>query len=236
MYTECRPPEALAASVECFWTNTPGPDTVHRVMPDGAIDIVLTFVGEDLTSATVVGTMTTALVVPPSMVRYVGVRFLPGAAPALLGVPASELTDRRIALDDVWPGVEPRDLASLLLRRPVAPPPPDIAAAVRAIRQSRGVLAVAALGPALGVSRQQLARRFAQAVGVTPKTFARIVRMQAVMRRAAARPDWSGLAYELGYADQSHLVNDFRTLTGLTPGDWFQNSKTRQAAPVSIGV
>jgi AraC-like DNA-binding protein len=235
MYTEYRPPQALAASVECFWTNTPGPGAVHRVMPDGAIDIVLTFDGEDLTSATVVGTMTTALVVPPSMTRYVGVRFLPGAAPALLGVPASELTDRRIALDDVWPGVEPRDLASLLLRRPVTPPP-DIVAAVRAIRQSRGMLAVAALGPALGITRQQLARRFAQAVGVTPKTFARIVRMQAVMRRAASAPDWSGLAYELGYADQSHLVNDFRTLTGLTPGDWFQNSKTHGAAPDNIGL
>jgi AraC-like DNA-binding protein len=193
-------------------------------MPDGAIDIVLTYDGDDLTSATVVGTMTTALVVPPTTDRYVGVRFLPGAQ---LGIPADELTDRRIALGDVWRG-----------KVVVRPPAPDIAAAVQAIRRSRGTLAIAALGPALGMSRQQLARRFAHAVGVSPKTFARVVRLQTLLRRARATPapDWSALAHGLGYADQSHLVNDFRALTGLTPTAWFQNSKTALVAPASIGI
>jgi AraC-like DNA-binding protein len=236
MYAECLPPAALAASVECFWTQTPGGSAAHRVMPDGAIDIVLTFAGDDLTSATVVGTMTTALVVPPSVERYVGVRFLPGAAPSLLRVAAHELTDRRIALDDVWPNAVARDLPTLLLRRGVAAPAPDIAAAVDAIRRSRGVLAVAALGPALGMSRQQLARRFAETIGVTPKTFARIVRFQALMRQVGAVPNWGALAHGLGFADQSHLVNEFRALAGLTPTAWFQSSKTVPAAPVNIGA
>jgi AraC-like DNA-binding protein len=221
MYTECRPPAALAETVECFWTSTPGPETVHRVMPDGAIDIVRTYRGDEMTSATVVGTMTTALVVPATGERYVGVRFLPGVQ---LGIPADELTDRRVALSDVW-----RDIV-------VRPPASDIAAAIQAIRRSRGTLAIAALGPSLGMSRQQLARRFMRMVGVSPKTFARVVRLQALLRRAGANPDWSMLAYDLGYADQSHLANDFRVLTGLTPTAWFQISKTALAPVASIGA
>jgi hypothetical protein len=87
MYSEYSPPAALAGVVECFWTNT-SLVSAQRVMPDGATDIVLAYDGDEVVSATVVGTMTTALVAPPG--RYAGVRFLPGA---VLGVPASELTD-----------------------------------------------------------------------------------------------------------------------------------------------
>lgn len=238
MYVEHAPPAALAGVVECFWSNdTGGGAAGHRVMPDGAVDIVLTFDGDEVASAKVVGTMTTALVVTPAVAtRFAGVRLLPGSAAALFRVDVSELTDRQVPLADVWRGVvcdgvarDTADLPALLQRRAaaagVATTPRDIAMAVAAIRRSRGQLSVSALGPSLGVSRQQLARRFGQAVGVSPKTFARIVRFQTLVRRAraaCAAPDWSGLAYELGYVDQAHLVNDFRALAGLTPTAWFQ--------------
>jgi AraC-like DNA-binding protein len=230
MYREHSPPAALSAAVECFWTNsTPevGP-AEHRVMPDGAIDIVFAYEGDEVVSANVVGAMTTALVVPALTTRYAGVRFLPGAAAAVLGIPACEVTDQQVPVTDLWPRINIDDL-----RGPMAllrgrgwlgggAPPRDVAAAVAAIRQSRGKLKVSGLGPLLGVSRQQLARRFAETVGVAPKVFARIVRLQAVMRRAQrGAPDWSALAHGLGYADQAHLVNEFHALTGVTPTAWF---------------
>jgi AraC-like DNA-binding protein len=241
MYAEHAPPAALAGVVACFWCTATGDGIAgHRVMPDGAIDIVLTYDGDEVVSADVAGTMTTALVVPPTTTRSVGVRFLPGAAAAVLGVDADELTDRLVPLRHVWPRADVDDVRALLMRRVAlgVSTPRDIAAAVASIRGSRGRLRVSELGPSLGMSRQQLARRFARTVGVSPKTFARTMRFQTLLERARAAtrvaPDWSGLAHELGYVDQSHLVNDFGALAGLTPTAWFQNSKT--AAPVALSI
>jgi AraC-like DNA-binding protein len=230
MYREHSPPPALSAAVECFWTNSGPEGAGYRVMPDGAIDIVFAYDGDTVVSVNVVGTMTTAIVVPAGTTRRAGVRFLPGAAAAVLGVAAHALTDQQVPLSDLWPRMDARDPLTLLLRRGrLDAPPRDIGAAVAAIQQSRGALTLSALGPSLGLSRQQLARRFAEMVGIAPKVFARIVRLQTVMRRArrwaSGTPQWSALAYGVGYADHAHLTNEFHALTGLTPTAWFQTYK-----------
>ena len=70
-----------------------------------------------------------------------------------------------------------------------------------------------------GLGERQLQRRFREAVGLTPKQFARIRRMRetaAGMLRPDAR-GWAGVAADFGYADQSHLIHEFSQLTGLTP-------------------
>jgi AraC-like DNA-binding protein len=99
---------------------------------------------------------------------------------------------------------------------------------VRRVVRASGNLRVAAMAAEIGVTRQQLARQFATHVGVTPKTFARVMRAQSALSRADAaraaypRPvDWSAIAYELGYYDQPHFIDDFKALTGLTPAKWF---------------
>jgi len=76
-----------------------------------------------------------------------------------------------------------------------------------------------------------LARQFATHVGVTPKTFARVIRAQSALARAdAARGayprivDWSAIAYDLGYYDQPHFIDDFKALTGVTPSKWERES------------
>ena len=101
-------------------------------------------------------------------------------------------------------------------------PAPEVDAAVRAILAARGTLSIAALASALGVSRQHLARRFNAHVGVPPKMFARVARVRHLLRqvRRARRADWSALAYEMGYADQPHLITEVKAITGLTPRQW----------------
>jgi AraC-like DNA-binding protein len=101
----------------------------------------------------------------------------------------------------------------------------DVDEAIRRIVDAGGSLGITRLAPALGVTRQHLARRFSQLVGVSPKTFARVVRLGRVIERARAVPageaiNWSALAVELGYFDQSHLVDEFKELTGVTPTVW----------------
>jgi AraC-like DNA-binding protein len=244
----------LLPFVECFWTRNvsapavaPTPTVQHRVLPDGCIDVVLSFLADrdEPESAMVVGTMTRALVLDAANAPecFVGVRFRPAKATAFLSLPAGELTDLRVSLDNVWPDADRvrdalaaspdavarvRALEQILLARltPAAlATPSDVDEAVRRIIEAGGSLGITRLAPSLGVTRQHLARRFAQLVGVSPKTFARVVRLGRVVERVRLVPqgdpvNWSALALELGYYDQSHLVDEFREMTGLTPTAW----------------
>ena len=257
-YVEHPPSAALRPFVECFWTREPAPrgpeeraPLVHRVLPDGSIDIVLEFgPGRDIPpSIQAVGTMTRALVVDAvSDDSFVGVRFRPARATAFLRLPASELTDLRVPLEDLWSDTiavreafetaTGRDarvaaLESVLVARlshVARVEHRDVDEAVRRIVAAGGSLGITRLAPALGVTRQHLARRFADLVGVSPKTFARVVRVRRVIAAARATPDWDGpnwsaLALEAGYYDQAHLVDEFRELTGLAPTAWWRTRR-----------
>jgi methylphosphotriester-DNA--protein-cysteine methyltransferase len=90
---------------------------------------------------------------------------------------------------------------------------------VRLIRASRGRARVSWLAKTVNLSVSQLERRFRQRVGLKPKLLARQTRAAslAAAAKTTSRPDWARLALEHGYADQAHLVREFRELMGLTP-------------------
>jgi AraC-like DNA-binding protein len=71
----------------------------------------------------------------------------------------------------------------------------------------------------LGVSERHRRRVFREAVGVSPKAFARLRRFQRAVR--AAREDgaasWASIAAGAGYYDQAHLITEFRAIAGVTP-------------------
>jgi AraC-like DNA-binding protein len=75
---------------------------------------------------------------------------------------------------------------------------------------------------ALEVSHRHFIARFAEAVGLTPKRFARLVRFGRVLRRLEKRPetDLAEIAFDAGYADQAHFNRDFRTFSGISPGEY----------------
>jgi AraC-like DNA-binding protein len=244
-YAEHAPDAALAPWVECFWSrreglggDAPGGSAEWRVLPDGCIDILVSF-GEAGPRLAGIGAMTRPVVVPRAPADIVAVRFRPGRAASLLGIPAAEITDRNVELDLLWRDQgELRDrlegastleariavLARAIAARAarVAPPPPLVGEAVSRIARAGGDLAIATLGPSLGVTRQHLARAFAAHVGITPKMLARIARLRGVMEllRARAPLDWATLAAGAGYFDQPHLVAEFRALAGVTPTEW----------------
>ena len=199
----------------------------------------------EVSAAVGVGPMTKPLMVTGAGPRlYLGVRFRPGRAYAALGIPASELLDdtvdfgvlareARMELDTLSSQTTDEErLAAMiaLVRRRMrhaAAVPPSVSAAVRRIGGAQGNLRIASLAADMGITRQQLARQFATHVGLSPKMLARVMRVQAALARAdaarAAYPrnvDWSGIAYDLGYYDQPHFIDDFKALTGATPGDW----------------
>jgi AraC-like DNA-binding protein len=207
------------------------------------MDIVLGYSadagGDPPALALAVGTMTRALVLAEGdSTSWIGVRFWPGRALPFLGIPASELTDLRVDIGNLWPerdavlerlGAEdpaalPGAFERLLEQRLTGSLAVDrtVDEAVRAILRARGNLSITSLAPALGVTRQHLARRFAMHVGVSPKMFARVARVRRAVAKArvAAQVDWAALALETGYYDQSHLARDIRELTGRAPTEW----------------
>lgn len=250
-YAEHAPPPGLAHRVECFWTRLlpeGAPSlTPTRVLPDNCVDVILTFDSPDGdASALGVGAMTRPLLLSGPQPRLsMGVRFRPGHARAALGLPGSELTDTIVPWSELTADAKaelervashPSDdarlgaLAALMERRlaRAGTPPAFVGEAVRRLETTAGRLRVATLADGLGVSRQHLARQLSVHVGLSPKTFARVVRMRAALARAdaarAAHPHppftWSGLAYDLGFADQSHLIEEFRDIAGMTPTGW----------------
>jgi AraC-like DNA-binding protein len=86
------------------------------------------------------------------------------------------------------------------------------------------------LADAACLSTKQFNRLFSEHVGSNPKEFSLIVRFQRALHTLEARPQTSltALAHECGYFDQSHMIKDFKALSGYTPGEYIA-----ACAPVS---
>jgi AraC-like DNA-binding protein len=235
-YAEQAPPPVLAPWVRCLWRLTVqgegGPD---RVVPDGFMDLVAS--GPELHLA---GPDTGPWPVwrRPGAVA-VGVRFHPGAAPGLVGPPASELRDTRVAPGDLWgrpgrelagrvaeaasPAARLRAMVAGLAARVDDADPPDrlVAAAVAALELDPAAARVGRLGPAVGLGERQLRRRFHAGVGYGPKTLARILRFQHLLALLRAdppgRPTLAEAAIRAGYADQAHMTSECTRLSGRSP-------------------
>ncbi|MFJ7239053.1 helix-turn-helix domain-containing protein [Streptomyces olivaceus] len=209
------------------WTSTPTEPGPGRVLPDGCMDL-LWHDGRLL----VAGPDTRAYVTGSGQSLWAGVRFHPGTAPALLGVPAAELRDRRVDLADLWPAARARRLtarvnaapdpasgleeAALSVAADTGPPDPLVRRIVAALDAGRPVAATA---DALGIGARRLHRRSLAAFGYGPKTLARVLRLQRALALARGGTPLAETAARTGYADQAHLARDVRELTGLPPGE-----------------
>lgn len=168
----------------------------------------------------------------------VGVHFTPTGAAAFLGGALPALRNRTELLEDLWgaSALELRErlqaaaspqralqiLHDQLLQRlgDAAPPDPVAAFAIAAFRSDPAFARVEPVQRASGCTPAQFTRRFEQAVGLTPKRFARVLRFGELLPqlvRSGPR-DWAQVAAGAGYFDQSHLIREFRHLAGMTPG------------------
>lgn len=182
--------------------------------------------------SSVMGAVTRAMQ-PPGHERsaMIGVYLRPRGSAALLGAPATELTDRIIALSDLWKGFEIpperttlQTVEALLARRLRTASPPDnamrVAELASHVRRRGGSVSVAQMAGLAGLSRQHLGRLFLEHVGVGPKLYARLARFRTALRHIP-HPErvggWSRFSAQLGYADQSHFIAELREFTSLTP-------------------
>ncbi|MFE1788253.1 helix-turn-helix domain-containing protein [Streptomyces sp. NPDC059525] len=199
------------------------------VLPDGCTDLLWTG-GRLLVAGPDTGPHPAGEVPGRS---FTGLRLAPGAAPALLGVPAWELRDRRVELAALWPGPEVRRLTertagyedpragleALARARfaAVGPPDPLPAEVTARLRAGQPVSAIAA---AVGLGERQLRRRCLDAFGYGPRTLGRVLRLQRALALTRRGLPQAEVAYAAGYADQAHLAREVRALAGTTLGAW----------------
>jgi AraC-like DNA-binding protein len=249
-YAEYPPSPALARIADCYWIlEGPGTGVPEPIIPDGRIEIVLHYgvrferhhpdgSVERQPLSLIAGQM-----LAPMCLGYRGVagvaaiRLRPAAARAVLRASAVEITNRSIDLEDVFGStatlrerlaraaddrarvtLQETWLGTVVRGQPAA----AIDAAVRQIAASGGTVDLAGVADASGLSVRQLERRFLTDVGVAPKSFARLVRLQTALRRIAAGQALADVAHACGYYDQPHMTRDFSRLADTSPAAWRQ--------------
>ena len=260
------PPALRGAVIGFFSVTGPSSLGARRLLPDGGADLIFNFnpvQGEP--DAAAVGVLTAARTVvrrssaghEPSELPLLGVAFAPGAAFSWLGVPLNELRDQVIALDQLWG----RDSARLLetlheastlrarvdqlssflssRRRFSSTAAEDwIRAGVHVIRTRRGRLSMRELCAEIGVGERRLQRSFRERVGLSPKELARIARLHATLARLQRGPprSWSERAADSGFADQAHMIREFRRLAGQTPAAYQPEPDVSDSFNTTIGA
>jgi AraC-like DNA-binding protein len=231
---EHRPPTALAAWLDCVWERVEHHGEGARILPDGCIDVVFS-PGRGLR---LIGANTVAFIsdVEPGE-PVVGARLVPGAAPALLGIAAEPVLDRRPPLSELLGDEGQRLQARLyesadrvatlrgwLTERALHAPAPDPLVAATVGGMVEGDHRVGPLADSLGISERALRRRVTAAVGYGPKRLARVLRLRRALALAGDGSPLVDVAYEAGYADQAHFGHDCLDLAGITPGRFLQDA------------
>ena len=188
-----------------------------RILPDGCLDLIWSDGSVFVAGPDTVGEVSWA----PAGSRCAALRFAAGTGPGVLGVPADELLDRQVPLEDLWPAAEVRRLAeasdpmaaleAVAMRRFQEPERAMVAVAEGA-RAGRPVSAIA---DSCGLSPRHLHRLCKTAFGYGPKTLSRIMRLQRAVGLARRGVPFAEVSFVAGYADQAHLSREVKALAGV---------------------
>ena len=223
------------------WRGHTAPRSTERLMPMATMELVVRL-GGGKRGGGVAGPHSEVFFLERTATdELVGVHFKPGGALPFLGLPAGDLHNRSVALDELWDGRDAERIVARLYEaptsqakfallertlleiafRPLARNPAATFALVELKRDS-SVRSSADVARELRMSQRRFIQIFRNEIGLTPKLYARIERLQAVLRRIELLDDvdWADVASSCGYFDQSHFIHDFREFTGLRPSEY----------------
>jgi AraC-like DNA-binding protein len=174
--------------------------------------------------------------------HFVGVSFKPGGAFPFLRLPLSELHNQVVSLDAIWgsAAAELRErlyaatkvqarfaLCEQFLLKCLREAPRGLNAvqyAIREITRRHGVVSIRTLSDDMGISQKHLITQFNQLVGAPPKAMARLSRFAHMLDsiHPLQPPEWTQVAHQFDYYDQSHFNRDFEMFTGHSPTDYWR--------------
>ena len=179
--------------------------------------------------------------------RVFGLKFKPGGLHPFLQAPVSTLTDRVVPAAQVFG----QGILLLAAQLRILETPEAMAAAtgdyfaahmpstdaqvelssrlVGTIFDDPSILTVDTLAERSGLSVRTLQRLFRNYVGAPPKWVIRRYRLHELLERFHSGEDFDGaqVALDLGYADQAHLINDFRGLAGYSPNEYIRRAHAK---------
>ncbi|TMB70059.1 MAG: AraC family transcriptional regulator [Chloroflexi bacterium] len=229
---------------------------LERVLPTGNMQMIINLAEDrtrkydagDLTrverhpGSIISGPHSGVFVIDTQQASVLGVAFAPGGAAPFLGMPASEVRDLHVSLEDIWGTsaaglrerlveAEPHDRFGLLEHWLIQQAFGDLSrhpAVTYALTEFSGVphtRTVSAVTDRVGLSSRRFIEVFNDEVGLTPKLYCRIQRFQHAIRLAHQNEDvdWADLAARVGYYDQSHLIREFQEFSGLSPSAYLKD-------------
>jgi len=238
-YFEYLPPNHLQRMINCYWSYKAEPSVCTNsskpIIPDGCVDIIFDLTYPKNKKCFVVGAMTKPII--NHHTNLLGVRFNPGWASNFLQFPVHEITDLIVDYSEFkeHEANQYSEQFKMLTSTKVQISylntiismnfnnssyiPPQIAKSLFLIQKNNGGCSVQYLSDEVGWSRHHLARKFHDYTGLAPKFFSQVIRLKAFIKRFETQKncDWAQLSLETGYYDQSHMINEFQNITGLTP-------------------
>ncbi|HKJ18553.1 MAG TPA: helix-turn-helix domain-containing protein [Xanthomonadales bacterium] len=184
--------------------------------------------------------------------HFIAARLKPWGAWRLLREPMRDVSCRVPLIDDIWasdaerlstrlaeaPNLYARfDLLEDYLRRRIDFSKQADASVVEASRRmlgSRGRVRINSICQSIGTSRVTLSRKFREQVGLTPKTYSRVVRIESLMTHLATNGNdsWAMLAEDYGYHDQAHLSHDIQEFCGATLTEYLRRASPDGGATI----
>ena len=181
---------------------------------------------------------------PTGETHAVGIVSTPTGAGPCFGIQPRSVRGKVVDLEEAWPvatalrerisTTENNDPDTILeqlestLEAGLLPPAAGLSRCEKAVAAVTAdpCRPIADIARSLGISHAHLTREFNRFVGLTPRTLARILRMQRFLKQVDVRgTDWAGAAASLGWFDQAHLIRDFKRHTGVTPSQYIAAQK-----------
>ena len=243
-YEEYEPPPILQSYLDCYWSYcTESPSlflNTKPIIPDGCIDIIFDLSRPATIKSFVVGAMTKPIT--NNKTNLWGVRFKPGMAYPFIKRPMQKLTDLMIDYYE-FVGQESKCLSDQLVDQntiknkisilnkmftqklstldAVEAP---IVWALNLIHQTNGKCTIKEICGEIGWSRQHFNRKCLNYTGLNPKFLSQVIRIKELIKRYKSKKfhNWSELSIEGGFYDQSHMINEFKKITGLTPPEFLE--------------
>lgn len=172
------------------------------------------------------------------------IRFRPEGIPALTGASLGELDQPVYPLDQVMPQLA--DLTMNQILRNTQPSKiidtivdwlterqietnsnPLISLFISKTIREKGIISIKDFCSDMQIHKSTLQKNFKQITGYTPKEYVRIIRFNFLLNRVLFKPrNLTEICYEMGYFDQSHMIRDFRKMTGTSPTDFINKKFT----------
>ena len=254
-HQEFEPPEELRNFIKCFWYNRRDSGehkSSFEVLPDGYAEIIFHFGSvcsiatnehwQPLPSPFIMGLLNgPVLLDTKNRLEIIGIRCFPWTVFDLLRLPPSQdrvrIFEHPIAQlqstlnESIQTGEIEEALAQLKqyfldTRSRIAIDSTLFKAGV-AMREANGTLPVSEVAAAAHATARTLERKFKQSSGYTVKDVSGLIRFEQARNQLWLYPNsnLAGLAYELGYTDQSHLSREFKRYSGTTPAAFARKVK-----------